>query len=67
MGLHPTVRGSEHLYASGSNLRFRLTSQRVHLQPVSSSSSNLLPSSLLLFLLPENIFTLSNEGDVRPT
>lgn len=31
MGLHPTVRGLEHLYAGGSNLRFRLTPQRVHL------------------------------------
>jgi hypothetical protein len=53
MGLHPAVRGLQHLHASGSNLRFRLTSQPAHLRFFLTS---VLHSSIIL---SQKIFSLT--------
>ena len=56
MGLHPAVRGWEHLYASGTSLRFRLTSHCVHLSQPLLHLPNIISPAVCFYLLPENIF-----------
>lgn len=56
MGLHPAVRGLEHLYASGTSLRFRLTSHCVHLLQSLLHLPKTISPLVCVYILPENIF-----------
>jgi len=56
MGLHPAVRGLEHLYASGTSLRFRLTSHCVHLSLSLLHLPNIISPPVCVYILPKNIF-----------
>jgi len=56
MGLHPAVRGLEHLYASGTSLRFRLTSHCVHLSLSLLHLPHIISPPVCVYILPENIF-----------
>jgi hypothetical protein len=56
MGLHPAVRGLEHLYASGTSLRFRPTSHCVHLSLSLLHLPKIISPPVCIYTLPENIF-----------
>jgi len=76
MGLHPAVRGLEHLYASGTSLRFRLTSHCAHLSLSLLHLPNIISPPVCVYILPENIFhsllkrrgwNINQEGPLSPS